>query len=403
MRLTFLASEFPPGPGGIGAHAHQLAEKLSALGWELMVFSPQDYASDAEIGRFNGSQRFSVTRLRSRGLKPRVVLSRARAVSKAIGASRPDLLVASGGRAVWVAAVVARRHGLPWVAVGHGSEFALPTGWERTVTRWAFEQATAIVCVSQFTQDLSRRAGIRTPLAAVIPNGADAGRFNVRPSEEITAFRDRIGIEADHLILTVGNVTERKGQEVVIRALPEILRRHPRTHYLMVGLPTRREELARLADDLGVVEHAHFLGRLAPDDVVRACNACDVFAMTSRITASGDCEGYGIAAVEAALCGKPAVVSQGSGLVEAIVDGQTGLAVPEGDWRATAAAINGLLDDPERRHALGRAALRRARREQTWEHRVRQYDALFREVLQAPARPAEHRGRVEEVPSSCDC
>ena len=69
----------------------------------------------------------------------------------------------------------------------------------------------------------------------------------------------------------------------------------------------------------------HFLGRLESESLVKYVNACDLFMMTSRHTSTGDFEGYGIAVVEAAFCGKPAVVSRNSGLAEAIVDGGPGL------------------------------------------------------------------------------
>ena len=68
------------------------------------------------------------------------------------------------------------------------------------------------------------------------------------------AFRKKIGLPGAQLLLTVGNVTERKGQQVVIRALPHVLKAQPNTHYLMAGLPTRREDFLKLARGLGVAD-----------------------------------------------------------------------------------------------------------------------------------------------------
>jgi phosphatidylinositol alpha-1,6-mannosyltransferase len=151
-------------------------------------------------------------------------------------------------------------------------------------------------------------------------------------------------------------------------------------HYAIVGMPTRGEDIRRLAAELGVAERVHLLGRLDDARLVRVLNAADLFAMTSRHTADGDFEGYGIAVVEAALCGLPSVVSSGSGLSEAVVDGQTGLCVPQEDPCATAAAMRELMEDTERRRAMGQAARRRAEAEQTWDRRMPIYDALLREV-----------------------
>src|SRR5262249_42098920 len=163
-----------------------------------------------------------------------------------------------------------------------------------------------------------------------------------------------------------GSVTERKGQDVVIRALPHILHQLPNTHYFIIGLPAKATEFAALAQKLGVADYVHFLGRVDAGTVVRYLNCADLFVMTSRHSHDGDFEGYGIAVVEAALCSRPAVVSANSGLAEAIIDGETGLCVPEEDEIATAQAIISLLRNESRRCAMGEAAQRRAMAEQTW-------------------------------------
>ena len=188
----------------------------------------------------------------------------------------------------------------------------------------------------------------------MIPNAADGAHFKVLPLPDREAFRRKALLNGGGLLLTVGHVSERKGQEVVIRALPHIVRKAPNVHYLMVGLPSLQQPLSRLAEELGVGDRVHFLGRVEPDELVCWLNCCDVFLMTSRMTDGGDCEGFGIAVVEAALCGKPAVVSSESGLVETIQNGITGIAVPEGEERATAEAVISLLLDPARRRDHGR-------------------------------------------------
>jgi phosphatidylinositol alpha-1,6-mannosyltransferase len=215
----------------------------------------------------------------------------------------------------------------------------------------------------------------------VIPNGADEKRFRRLPVDEVAAYRTGLGLGDAQLLLTVGNVSERKGQDVVIRALPHILAQTPNTHYLIAGLPTRRPALEALAQKLGVLDHVHFLGRVSNQELPLLINACDLFVMTSRHTAGGDFEGYGIAVVEAAFCGLPAVVSAPSGLAEAIVDGETGIAVPQDDPEATAQAIIQLLQNGALRQQMGEAARRRALREQTWTQRAAAYDVLLRELL----------------------
>jgi len=381
MRLLVLSSEFPPGPGGIGTHAHQVSHNLVRAGWQVTAISPQDHASEEQIRDFNESQPFPIVRLPSQRGALVVAALRWRILIRCIRMRKPDILLGTGERSAWLAAAASRLYKLPWVAVGHGTEFGVSNVWASRATRWSFECASAVVCVSQYTRRLMVESGINPRRELVIPNGGDDVRFRVLPAGEIKSFRQSLGKDADHLLLTVGNVTERKGQEVVIRALPHILKVARKTHYLMAGLPTLKHELTELACELGVAEHVHFLGRVDADSLVKYLNCCDVFVMTSRLTKDGDCEGFGIAVVEAALCGKPAVVSANSGLAEAIIDGSTGIAVPEGDEVATANALLSLLKDPQLRHTMGKAALDLAQREQSWRTRSGEYDKLLGGLL----------------------
>lgn len=180
------------------------------------------------------------------------------------------------------------------------------------------------------------------------------------------------------MVLTVGNVTRRKGQQLVVEALPSIVRAVPDVVYVVVGRPSEAEALQDRARQLGVNEHLLVLGQLDAEAVVDAHRAADVFAMTSTATA-GSVEGFGIAVVEAALCGVPAVVTAGTGAQEAVVHGRTGLAV-EPDTAAISEALVGLLTDEARRTAMARAAADDAARSGTWQHRVRRYGEILDEV-----------------------
>jgi phosphatidylinositol alpha-1,6-mannosyltransferase len=383
LQILVLSSEFPPGPGGIGNHAFHLVQQLHGLGWKVRVVSPQDYASQAEIEHFNAHLPFSVETLSSGRGPLRETISRWRILAHQIRLHRPDLLLATGRSAVFLGALAKHLFGVRLVAVGHGTEFGARGFWNRNLVRWCYQQADAVIAVSQFTWELITKLGIRRRSGLVIQNGADHQRFDVLDDAAKDPYLRRLGLEESHILMTVGSVTERKGQEVVIRALPEILEEFPNTHYLMAGLPLEGPRLEALARSLGVKDHIHFLGRVSDPDLVGYLNCCDIFLMTSTFTRDGDCEGFGIAAVEAAMCGKPAIVTQGSGLSEAILDGKTGMAVPEGNPEAIAQAVLCLLRDPGLRQAMGAAAYSYSRTCQTWEQKGLEYDRFLRQLLAA--------------------
>jgi phosphatidyl-myo-inositol dimannoside synthase len=385
VHLVVLASELPPGPGGIANHAHQLSLEMVRRGWEVTALGPQDYVDTAEATRWRRDQPFECEPLRHLPGAPLQGAVWAWRLAAVLRRRRADRLLASGQRVVWLAAAVAPFFRLPWIAVAHGSELVNRPRWEGFLTRRSFARAAAVVAVSDYTRGLLREAGIEPRRCEVIPNGADARTFAGDPpgwpSELLGDDRLHPG---RRLLVTVGRVGERKGQDLVVRALPRIVTAMGDVHYVAVGLPERADELRRLANGLGVGERLHLPGRL-PTDAVRALlHRADLFVMPSRRTSGGDVEGYGIAVVEAALCGLPAVVGRGSGLVEAIEVGETGLAVDPEDPAELARAVEALLGDDDRRREVGRRARRRALAEQTWERRAADYERLLVD-LDSPA------------------
>jgi phosphatidylinositol alpha-1,6-mannosyltransferase len=343
--------------------------------------APQDYATDEEVRDFNRHQPFPIIRFSSGGGWLRESLSRGRLLYRQIRARQPDLLLASGRSAVFLAAFAKRGFRLRLVAIGHGTEFGSRDFAYRSLMRLAYRQADAMIFVSRFTGELVRDMGLQPKIQAVIHNGADPEKFDVLSEDHKNVCLCKQAPGARHILLTVGSVTERKGQEVVVRALPEILKEFPDTHYVMAGMPLERQKLEAVAARLGVTDRIHFLGRVPEQDLAGILNSCDLFLMTSRFTANGDCEGFGIAAVEAAMCGKPAIVSGNSGLSEAILDGKTGFVVPQGDSGAAAQAVLRLLRDPGLRKAMGEAAYAYSRSQQTWERKGCEYDRVLRDLL----------------------
>jgi len=368
MRLLILSSEFPPGPGGIGTHAFHLASQLAYRGLELHVLSPQDYASEKEISAFNASQPFEITRLLSMRNKLIQSYTRYKTVRQAVKTFKPDLMIASGSRAVYLVALLTLFRKTPWLVIGHGTEFGARNIVQKTLTRIACNQANGIICVSDYTKQVVEALGVNKPPIFVIHNGADQNAFYQLPGDEVTEFRKNAQVSGKFVLLTVGNVSDRKGQEVVIRALPGILDQVPNAVYWMAGLPQKQAPLTSLADQLGVAHAIRFWGKVPLEQLRMLYNACDLFLMTSRQLADGDFEGFGIAVIEAALCGKPAVVSDNSGLAEAVIDNQTGLLVPQNDPVATAQAVINLAQNPALLSAMATQAYHQAIAHQTWDH-----------------------------------
>jgi len=217
MRILIVASEFPPGPGGIGTHAHQLATELHRLGHEIRVVANFDHAPPERIAEFIARQPFTVHPLARIPGAPLKLGYRYALLRTAIARWRPDVVLASGDREIYAAALA--RRGVPWICVEHGRRPL--ASWEKSVKRWAFGRADRVIAVSDYSRAQLLELGARPRAIGVIHNGADALRFGPRPPGDKAAVLVELGLASAHFILSIGNVSERKGQDIMISAMPD--------------------------------------------------------------------------------------------------------------------------------------------------------------------------------------
>jgi glycosyltransferase involved in cell wall biosynthesis len=169
------------------------------------------------------------------------------------------------------------------------------------------------------------------------------------------------------ILLAAGRLTEQKGFDVALRALPAIRERHPDAVLLVLGDGPLRGRLA--------ADGAFFPGKAG--DVAAWLRRAELFLHPARW------EGFGLVVLEAMLAARPVVASQVSALPELVADGETGLLVPPDDPKALAAAVVRLLDDPQFAARLGAAGLARARAEFSVERMARETLAVYRSALTA--------------------
>jgi colanic acid/amylovoran biosynthesis glycosyltransferase len=182
-------------------------------------------------------------------------------------------------------------------------------------------------------------------------------RVDVDTSRFVFAPRERKTNEPVRL-LTVARLVEKKGVEFSIRAVAQVLARHPDLRYDIVGAGPLREQLQGLIDELGVGAAIRLLGPKSPAEVRQLFADAHLFVLASVTAADGDKEGLPVALLEAQASGLPVVCTRHSGSPEAIVEGQSGFLVPERDAEALAERITYLIQRPEIWPALGRVGRR---------------------------------------------
>lgn len=277
-------------------------------------------------------------------------------------------------------ALVAARRKVPLVISLHGSDVYLPERhpWLRGLAAWTFRRAAAITACSA---DLARRAvalGAPAERIIVIPYGADGATFHPAGAAERQRLRAEWGVaEGEALVLAVGRLVRKKGFDVLIRALPQVLAAAGPLRLLVAGQGDLGDELAALARELGVQEQVVLPGAVERDRLPALFRSCDVLAVPSMHDERGNVDGLPNVVLEGMASGAPIVASDVAGIPQVITTEENGLLVPEKDPRALAQALVRLLSDAQLRARLGQAARRRVEEELNWPAVAGQFEAVY--------------------------
>ncbi len=218
--------------------------------------------------------------------------------------------------------------------------------------------ASWIAANSRFTKSLLEKWNIPTDPIRIIhpPISEEAIR-------ESSSF-EPVPRQVDELVLvTVCRLVKDKGIELVLRALKILEARGIPFRYLVGGDGSDRKLFEGLANELGLRDKVHFKGYVEGREKWDLFGSGDIFVMPSLAVTEAQQEGFGIAYIEAAAFGVPSVGSRTGGIPDAVVDGETGILVPDETPLSLADALTFLYRNPEKRRQMGRAARERARRQ----------------------------------------
>jgi glycosyltransferase involved in cell wall biosynthesis len=255
-----------------------------------------------------------------------------------------------------VARYAAIMRGRPFSMSAHAKDI-----W--TIPTWEKEEKLAdadwtVTCTAGHREHL---AGLTEPdKVALSYHGLNLDRFSPRPG----ARADKDGRDTFNpvVILSVGRAVEKKGYDVLLRALARI----PSTvhwRFIHVGGGALATKLHSFAKDLHIGDHVDFRGALAQESVLELYREADLFVLASRVADSGDRDGLPNVLMEAQSQGLACIATDTAAIPELIVDRETGRLVPPDHPQALADAIVELCGDPALRAQFGAAGERRVRQQ----------------------------------------
>jgi phosphatidylinositol alpha-1,6-mannosyltransferase len=331
--VLVLTPDFPPAFGGIQRLVDRLVTHLDRCDVNVVALGSR---SDDGIRRVPrpplGGQAAAIALLNAAGLVHALRI-------------RPDVVLSAHISVSPAARAIKRLTSAPYVQY----VYAMEVSARPRLAVAALRSAAAIVAISRYTGELAMAHGGDPAKLRHIPPGVDLPRCAEEPPFETPT------------IVSVSRLDERyKGHDVLLRALPLIRARVPAARLVVIGDGPLRPAYEGLAHSLSVDGAVQFLGAVDDDERDRVLSRSHVFALPSRLSATGAGEGFGIVFLEAAAHGLPVVAGKVAGALDAVVDGKTGLLVDPSDHLALADAVSHLLLDTETAEALGRAGAQRA-------------------------------------------
>jgi phosphatidylinositol alpha-1,6-mannosyltransferase len=371
-RTLVVTNDYPPRVGGIQRTLEALVRRFPPD--RVTVLCPSWDGAAA----FDAAAPYAVARQEARFLWPTPrVARRIESVARDVGA---EVVVFGATYPLALAGPRLARRGIPYLSAAHGFEYwlSIAPGAHELLGRATSKAARVPVMCSAFIARVVRTAVPDPVPVSVMYPGADEEAFH--PHLPVEDIRERHGLADRPVVVCVSRLVPRKGQDVLIRAMPEIRRRVPDAALLIVGGGPYEAKLRVMAAD-EPPGRVVFAGQVSEAELPRYYRAGDVFAMPCRTRRGGlEVEGWGNVFIEAAACARPVVVGDSGGAREALLDGATGLLVDGTDVRAVGGAVADLLADPDRAEAMGRAGRARVERSFTWTRAAEQLAGWLREA-----------------------
>ena len=374
MPSTLLVTnDFGPRAGGIETFVIGLLERMPT--GEVLVYTSNQ--PDAAAYDEKWLRDFGVKVIRD---KSKILLPTPRVVRNLHG-----VVKSQGVKRVWFGAAAPLAISARWlrkagvekiVALTHGHEVWWAKLWPFS---WAIseiaKQVDYVTYLGEFTKNaLTRRFRDKEKLVRIAP-GIDTNHF---APQEVDDLKAELNLLHQPIIVSVGRLVHRKGQDRLIAALPIILKEVPDAKLVFVGRGPHRKTLDKLVKKHGVADHVLFIGRITYEQLPRYVNLGDIFAMPSRSRLFGlEVEGLGIVYLEASACGIPVVAGASGGAPDAVLEGETGFVVNGNDLTDIAAACIKLLKSKELRERMGQQGRRWSQENWRWEIWSKQFNELL--------------------------
>lgn len=390
MRITEVATRYPPGPGGVERHVDTVARRLADRGHEVHVltsdlyreFPWQELADGVPRSELRGGVR--IRRLPVWSLPGELHYPFFRGLSRALREERPELVHVHtyGTHQVTLASRWRRRGGPPVVLTAHFHPiWSIEGGWFRHRLRGFYDRRISgrvlrgvdrVIVQTREEERLLRRLAVPLPEVVVVPPGRTA---LPPPPADPAAFRRSLGLPGP-FVLFVGRLASNKGLLELLEAFRPLAAHDRSVTLVLIGedggmRPALEDRLRRRS----LEGRVRFTGFLADEAMLAAA-----FREARLVLLPSQYEAFGLVLLEALAQGTAVIASRVGGIPEVLDGGAAGRLVPPGEVGPLAEAMRELYDDPAACRRMGEHGRTTVLPRYDWDQVVGRLEALFREV-----------------------
>ncbi|HHU92339.1 MAG TPA: glycosyltransferase family 4 protein [Halanaerobiaceae bacterium] len=382
-----LSWEYPPvSHGGLARHVQDLSEALVRKGIEVFVVTQgsAELPADEIINGVRVLRTIPVAVTANNFVEDILqlnfqLLERALVLFRELD-NNLDIIHGHDWLVFWASKVLKHSFTTPLIYTIHATEFGRNQGIYNDMQRYindlewyaSFEAWKLIVCSQYMNNEVRNLFQVPEDKAVVIGNGVNEENYR---GDSSPAYRDFYASPDEDIVFYVGRIVREKGIQVLIQAIPEILKTNPKTKFVIAGKGPYLDNLRSLAEYLGVAERVYFTGFISDRERNNLYRIADVAVFPSLY------EPFGIVALEAMVTRTPVIVSEVGGLAEFVRDGENGLTVKPNDPQQLAEKIRFLLNNKERAREMASRAYEIVKRDFTWDEIANKTLAVYEEVI----------------------
>jgi len=349
MTKVFVAIDFPPEKGGIHDYAYGLISQIPSEEVTVLTNKIED---TVESNQFDRKADFEIIRKRIywNSNKVLLILSQVILILQLIilkwrrktseihfvnvfpvGVAGPFM------KALFGVKYFPYVHGLDVMGMVNSRLFPL--------LMMILKRSDKVIANSQYTKSKLIELGIHEHQIVIIPPGLNVSKLS-GAAESVEDVRDKYDLHGKKVMITVSRLVERKGHDVTLKAIRQVIRHIPDLKYLICGDGPYRGELERLVNQYGLDSIVVFTGGITDQELHQLYECSDIFIMPSRdIKEKGDVEGFGIVFLEANYYRLPVIAGNSGGVPDAVKDQITGYLVNPLNEKEIADRIQELLLD----------------------------------------------------------